>query len=185
MGTRNLTGVIKNGEYRVAQYGQWDGYPEGQGATVYDFLMGEGNIARLEANLDNCRWVTEEDYAEARKEIGVEDTNGWLDPEQAQMWQDQYPTLDRGTCATILFLVAQADGNPVVLKNDEDFLNDGLFCEWAYVIDLDTRELKVYADGTTVVATFQIDAMPTTEDEFFLACYTGKKKATRKAKQSA
>ena len=27
MGTRNLTCVFKDGEYKVAQYGQWDGYP--------------------------------------------------------------------------------------------------------------------------------------------------------------
>ena len=38
MGTRNLTIVYVDGEYKVAQYGQWDGYPEGQGATCLDFL---------------------------------------------------------------------------------------------------------------------------------------------------
>ena len=38
MGTRNLTIVHKNGEYKVAQYGQWDGYPEGLGATLLNFL---------------------------------------------------------------------------------------------------------------------------------------------------
>jgi len=172
MGTRNLTGVIKNGEYRVAQYGQWDGYPEGQGATVYDFLMGDGNIARLESNLDNCRWVTDADYAKARKEIGVEEGVGYLTMEQSEMWAERFPTLHRDTCATILFLVSQADGNPVVLKNDAEFLNDGLFCEWAYVIDLDTRELRVYTDGDkTLMATFSIDAMPDTEDEFFAKCH--------------
>lgn len=171
MGTRNLTGVIKNGEYRVAQYGQWDGYPEGQGETVYRFLTGNGTIARLEANLDNCRWVTDADYAEARKEIGVEEGIGYLTMEQSEMWQARYPTLDRGTCADILFLIEQADGNPVILKNSEEFLNDGLFCEWAYVIDLDTRELKVYTDGRNLKATFSIDAMPTTEDEFFAKCH--------------
>lgn len=26
MGTRNLTIVYSNGEYKVAQYGQWDGF---------------------------------------------------------------------------------------------------------------------------------------------------------------
>ena len=26
MGTRNLTAVFMDGEYKVAQYGQWDGY---------------------------------------------------------------------------------------------------------------------------------------------------------------
>lgn len=34
MGTRNLTAVYLDGQYKVAQYGQWDGYPEGQGITA-------------------------------------------------------------------------------------------------------------------------------------------------------
>ena len=28
MGTRNLTVVYLDGQYKVAQYGQWDGYPK-------------------------------------------------------------------------------------------------------------------------------------------------------------
>src|SRR3546814_20563425 len=38
MGTRNLTCVVVDGAYKVAQYGQWDGYPSGQGATARAFL---------------------------------------------------------------------------------------------------------------------------------------------------
>ena len=39
MGTRNLTMVInQEGETKVAQYGQWDGYPSGVGASVLSFL---------------------------------------------------------------------------------------------------------------------------------------------------
>lgn len=37
MGTRNLTMVQFNNEIKVAQYGQWDGEPDGQGATVLEF----------------------------------------------------------------------------------------------------------------------------------------------------
>lgn len=39
MGTRNLTCVVVDGEMKVAQYGQWDGYPEGQGATCCEFIQ--------------------------------------------------------------------------------------------------------------------------------------------------
>ena len=38
MGTRNLTCVVYKCEYKIAQYGQWDGYPEGQGITCLKFL---------------------------------------------------------------------------------------------------------------------------------------------------
>jgi hypothetical protein len=38
MGTRNLVAVYLDGIHRIAQYGQWDGYPSGQGKTVLSFL---------------------------------------------------------------------------------------------------------------------------------------------------
>ena len=39
MGTRHLIGVITGGRYKVAQYGQWDGYIKGgQGEAVLEFL---------------------------------------------------------------------------------------------------------------------------------------------------
>ena len=30
MGTRHLTAVVLNGDFKVAQYGQWDGFTNGQ-----------------------------------------------------------------------------------------------------------------------------------------------------------
>lgn len=39
MGTRHLTVVVKNDKYKVAQYGQWDGYPSGAGANVIEFIQ--------------------------------------------------------------------------------------------------------------------------------------------------
>lgn len=38
MGTRGLTQVILDGEYKISQYGQWDNYPSGAGVEVLDFL---------------------------------------------------------------------------------------------------------------------------------------------------
>ena len=38
MGTRHLIIVWYKGKYRIAQYGQWDGYPSGQGLRVLRFL---------------------------------------------------------------------------------------------------------------------------------------------------
>ena len=37
MGTRHLIAVMADGKYQVAQYGQWDGYPSGQGVSVLTF----------------------------------------------------------------------------------------------------------------------------------------------------
>lgn len=38
MGTRNLTCIVKDGEYKVAKYCQWDGYPSGKGLDLLHIL---------------------------------------------------------------------------------------------------------------------------------------------------
>jgi len=35
-------------------------------------------------------------------------------------------------------------GGVRVLRDCSDFVRDSLFCEWAYVIDMDSREVEVY-----------------------------------------
>lgn len=169
MGTRNLTIVKQHGETKVAQYGQWDGYPEGQGATAYHFITGEGNLDRLEMNLANCRWATDADFARINEAIGADDS-GFITMEQSQQFEALAPTLHRNLGAEVLAHIADADGE-VILKDESEFLADTLFCEWAYALDLDNRTLTVYADGEER-AMFWIDSMPS-EDEFYRTCYEG------------
>ncbi len=57
MGTRNLTLVKdKEGKTKVAQYGQWDGYPEGQGTTILNFIRSKENRGALAEVLKNVRF---------------------------------------------------------------------------------------------------------------------------------
>ena len=59
MGTRNLTKVIdKNGIVRVAQYGQRDGYPSGQGLNA---LYHATAHRAIEAGLAKARWAEQEE----------------------------------------------------------------------------------------------------------------------------
>jgi len=169
MGTRNLTIVKHNGETKVAQYGQWDGYPEGQGATAYRFITGEGNLDRLEGNLSNCRWATDADFDRIHTELGL-DESGFMSMEQSQQFEALAPTLHRNLGAEVLAHIADTDGE-VILKDETAFLADTLFCEWAYALDLDNRTLTVYADGEER-ARFSLDAMPS-EDDFYRTCYEG------------
>ena len=67
MGTRNLTKVIdKNGVTKVAQYGQWDGYPSGQGVNALHHAYYH---QELEAGLARVRWATDEELK--RKSPGL------------------------------------------------------------------------------------------------------------------
>jgi len=53
MGTRNLICVFYKGHFVVAQYGSYDGYPDGQGIAVVKFLRRPGNIQRLKDRLEH------------------------------------------------------------------------------------------------------------------------------------
>jgi len=111
MGTRHLTMVFEGGEYRVAQYGQWDGYPHGAGLKVLEFARTPGALAALRAKLPTLVRATNETHPDA-------------------------PSLDRDLGAGILaMIVGSADGLPVAL--DVEFAADSLYCEWVWVIDFD------------------------------------------------
>lgn len=134
MGTRHLTVVKLGGHYRVAQYGQWDGYPSGAGKTILDFLSG-WDRSKFEQKLMSSSFITYEEIAAINETIRAE---GLTDA-----WQKRWPSLTRDTGADILALIQNAP-EVMKLKNSLSFAADSLFCEWAYVLDLDANKLEVY-----------------------------------------
>lgn len=136
MGTRNLTIVHKNGEYKVAQYGQWDGYPEGLGATLLNFLKNV-NMDSFRNAIDNVSFYTQEEIDEINKTIDEMQRNI-----PNYNWQKYFPQLSREVGGDILDLITFKGVNKV--NNSIDFAADSLFCEWAYVIDLDINKFEVY-----------------------------------------
>jgi hypothetical protein len=145
MGTRNLTFVYVDGEYKIAQYGQWDGYPEGQGATALAFLWGIKHLGLVDAFADKCRatkWISEEELKAAWQDCGAGDDE-WVSLEISNRFSKRYPHLSRNTGAKILTHVMESEDG-ILLKNDIEFAGNSLFCEWAYVINLDDEVFEVY-----------------------------------------
>lgn len=180
MGTRNLTCVYQNGEYKVAQYGQWDGYPEGQGTTILEFLH-KINMNEFRNAISECKWITETERDNINKDIN----DGIL-----TNWQKYYPELSRDTGGEILNLIVFK--NKRKLQNSLDFANDSLFCEWVYVVDLDQNTFEVYKGfnkeklpklerfysaennekeykPVTLIKSFDINNLPSTEE--FIAAF--------------
>ena len=54
-----------------------------------------------------------------------------------------FPALSRDLGAGVLEYVASST-DTVNLHDDSDFALDSLYCEWAYVVDLDENEFHVY-----------------------------------------
>lgn len=148
MGTRNLTAAVIDGEYKIAQYGQWDGYPSGQGATIINFLHDmkkEGFLNEFKDKLRQCRWITPEEIRSTWIEFGHDPDKGggFVSFEIANDRGNRYPHLDRDAGAGILSLVAQSESG-LALNNSIEFAADSLFCEYAYVLDFDKDTLEVY-----------------------------------------
>lgn len=132
----------------IAQYGQWDGYPEGQGLKIWRFVWkNAGNLLRLKAGLDHIKIITDEE-----RDQFIPDLSGNLDPvlrAQIAAGVDLVPdSLSRNTGAGILELAAQAtEERPVKVVNNLEFVDNQLMCEWVYVLDLDADVLEVYNSG--------------------------------------
>lgn len=143
MGTRHMIAVVNEGKCRVAQYGQWDGYPAGQGASILEFLR-NGNVAELKENVLKCSFVTDGELKAMWKEFGVDiDTQQFVDGDTSEKFLKKYPQLSRNVGSDILEMIANAKEG-LKLQNNYDFAADSLFCEWAYVIDFDKNTFEIY-----------------------------------------
>lgn len=146
MGTRNLTAVILNGEVKVAQYGQWDGYPTGQGYTcslfIRDKLMTVEGLEKFKKAVSECTFVDDKNYRELWAEVGVPADRNHATSDEAEQFHAKNPQFSRDHGAGVLGLIL--DNGARKLKNSWDFAADSLFCEWAYVFDLDNQVLEVY-----------------------------------------
>ena len=135
MGTRNLTMIYSNGEYKVAQYGQWDGYPEGLGVKLLNYLS-QIRIDCLRNAVNKCTYLSKDDIDEINKSIK------WrLEDNPKFIWQKFYPELSRDTDGDILDLIMFKDKTR--LRNSLEFAGQS-DCEWAYVVDLDRNIYEVY-----------------------------------------
>ena len=63
--------------------------------------------------------------------------------DDAKKFDAKYPSLSRDTGAGILELIWNA-AKPVPLQDESEFAIDSLFCEWAWIIDLDVHTFEAY-----------------------------------------
>lgn len=167
MSTRHLIVVKKDAKVKIAQYGQWDGYLGGQGKDILDFLNNKENIILLKESLSKVRFI---DEAKDKKFIqSYEKNTPWSNEpdnrtEKQKRWFENY--IDRDLGSKILINVAQSQDKEILLKNNIYFADDGLFCEYAYVIDFDKNMFSIYRNGfKNLLKEYNIDYLPT-EKEF-------------------
>jgi hypothetical protein len=159
MGTRNLTKVIDNeGITRVAQYGQWDGYPEYTGTRILSFISEYKMIDKIEQSLVKARFITPAESEEIFKPYT--DTDGMMTFEQGADFSVMFPSLTRDTGCDIIKVLVYSNAT-VPLQDESEFEADDLFCEGVYTINYQTREF--ISKWNEIVVSFSLDELPTAE----------------------
>lgn len=160
MGTRNLTKVIdSDGITRVAQYGQWDGYPEYTGTRILEFIKEHNMLEKIEKSLVKARFATQEELAELSKPF-VNDED-MMTFEQGQDFSIMYPSLTRDTGCDILRVLVYSNAY-VPLQDESDFENDDLYCEGVYTVNFQDRTYTTKYGGFE--ESFSLDTLPNAED---------------------
>ena len=155
MGTRNLT-VVKNleGTTKIAQYGQWDGYPSYSGIQALEFLRNKDWQALLHAKLDLVQFVGDEEVDTLYKQY---ESTDWENKD----FLNAYPGLHRDTGVGILSVVANATA-PIKSVDNTEFANDSLFCEGIYEVDFSTN--KFTSNYNDIVVEYDLNNLPSDED---------------------
>jgi len=144
MGTRNLVMVTSKGKIKVAQYGQWDGYPTGQGAVIAKFLQDELDLRKFKKHVDALEFADSKFIESTWKDCGADDS-GFVTFEIGDLHGIIYPEFSRDTGAEILGLIQT--GLFPLAQNEIEFLEEGLYCEYAYDINLDKKTVTIYTGG--------------------------------------
>ncbi len=160
MGTRNLTMVYLDGEYKVAKYCQWDGYPSGQGLEILNFLRSLVHLENVEEFKNRLNKLPAFDYKKADQvwnDAGADDS-GLVSFDISHKVRESHPEIHRDTGAPILGLILNNKIGEQGIPFDLNFAGDSLFCEWGYVVDLDKNTFEVFEGGVEE---------PLTEDDRF------------------
>lgn len=135
MGTRGSWGFRIDGKDKLT-YNHYDSYPSGLGEIIKKFIANHSikelrEIATKIILVSNAKKPTKEQIKECEK---YADTG-----------------VSTGSLTEWYVLLRNAQGEPEAYANDlrymisnPNFIKDSLFCEWAYIINLDTEKLEIY-----------------------------------------
>ena len=144
MGTRHFQKVInREGETKIAQYGQWDGYPDGQGKEILSYLK-TGNLTKYQEELDKVPLISEEQD----KMIG-----------EIPDWAEEYPYMSRD-CGSKIHKMIEDGKVQFVAHIDDNEANK--WCEGFYTIDFKEGTFTSEYHGQRTV--YQLDKLPSEEE---------------------
>lgn len=138
MGTRGTYGFRIGGK-DVATYNHSDSYPSGLGRAVLEALAGR-TVEQLRTVAQGIEVVNEGDKP-TDAQIAICRARGFVNTNVSSRSVEDWYCLLRDAQGEIGWLL---DGKVPFMTDGAAFLSDSLFCEWAYLINLDDGVLEVY-----------------------------------------
>lgn len=138
MGTRGSLGVKTEGKYYLT-YNQCDSYPEGLGQDVVDFVneLTEEKAQKLRKGFKGLTIVDSQDNPKGKWKTYYASSH-----ENVDTGENWYAYLRGFQGIETLKGVLTGVLKHIILTND--FIQDSLFCEYAYIINLDDNTLEFY-----------------------------------------
>lgn len=142
MSTRGYLGLKKNGELK-GMYNHFDSYPSGLGVSIIDTINKIDSKDRIKVLNDTYDYIQliDEDSKPTKEQIKLCKDSGVANFIVSTKSEDDWYCLLRQTQGELQIYIDKVI--PYML-NGNDFINDGLFCEWYYIINLDTNKLEVH-----------------------------------------
>jgi hypothetical protein len=119
-------------------YNHCDSYPDGLGLDVLEFCRKNSDDKKLAALKKKAAKLKDTNKVTITPEI-VEKLKKWSDFFISSQSTSDWYCLLRKTQGDLKAILSAG-----YIDESNDFITDSLFCEWAYIINLDTNRLEVY-----------------------------------------
>lgn len=138
MGTSGVYGLRKNGVDKIT-YSQSDSYPNGLGKNIVEFC--KVRFDKLNDLYDKIILVNE-DSKPTREQIDICINNNWVNLNVSdKSYDDWYCLLRELQGEPIKYLYTKDN---LYMINNSDFIKDSLYCEYGYIINLDSNTLEFW-----------------------------------------
>ena len=139
MGTRGLFGFRKNGKDK-AMYNHYDSYPDWLGKEFLKFIL--LNKTKLSGLYDRMIDVNGTKPTKEQQKYCSE--MGWYNGSVSTGRKDDWYCLLHGLQSLDQWQKATDTEGDVFFENQISFIKDSLYCEYAYIYDIDTNNLELY-----------------------------------------
>lgn len=139
MGTRGAYGFRLNGKDFIT-YKQYDSYPSGLGATILNFVA----KTTVEQMKDAVARIVLIDESQPPTPEQIKELAPYTDLNVSERSTADWYCLTRELQGNLLPYI---HGKVRCMTDYKDFLKDSLFCEYAYIINLDSGMLEFYEGG--------------------------------------